>query len=118
MILPLYSALANPPPGVLCLTLEPPAQEGYGALEANPEEGPEDDHRAGAPLLQRQAERAGVVQHGEEKGHLLQGHLTVAFHYLKGSYRKAREGLLIREWSNRTRENVFKLKEGSFIFNI
>jgi len=32
-----------------------------------PEEGHEDDQRAGAPLLQRQAEGAGLVKSGEEK---------------------------------------------------
>ena len=32
-----------------------------------PEEGHEDDQRAGAPLLWRQAEGSGLIQPGEEK---------------------------------------------------
>ena len=34
----------------------------------------------------------------------------MAFQYLKGAYRKAREGLFIRARSNRTRGNGFKLE--------
>ena len=37
-----------------------------------------------------------------------------ASQYLKGAYRKAGEGLIIRECGNRTRENGFKLEEGRF----
>ena len=39
----------------------------YILAGAGPEEGHEDDPRAGAPLLQGQAEGVGAVQHGEEK---------------------------------------------------
>ncbi|GAB0205329.1 hypothetical protein GRJ2_002998500 [Grus japonensis] len=44
----------------------------------------------------------------------LQGDLIVAYQYLKGTYRKAGEGLFMRECSDRTRGNGFKLKEGRF----
>ncbi|GAB0182074.1 mitochondrial enolase superfamily member 1 [Grus japonensis] len=44
----------------------------------------------------------------------LPGDLIVAFQYLKGACRKAGEGLFIRECSDRTRGNGFKLKEGRF----
>jgi len=62
LILLLYSAVVKPHlrpvPG-------PPAQEGHGFVGAGPEEGHEDDLRAGAPPLQGQAERAGALQIGE-----------------------------------------------------
>ncbi|GAB0188906.1 hypothetical protein GRJ2_001355900 [Grus japonensis] len=48
----------------------------------------------------------------------LQGDLTEAFQYLKGAYRKAGEGLFTRAWSDRTRGNGFKLKEGRFRLDI
>ncbi|GAB0203894.1 mitochondrial enolase superfamily member 1 [Grus japonensis] len=48
----------------------------------------------------------------------LQGDLRVAFQYLKGAYRKAGEGLFIRECSDRTRGNGFKLKEGQFRLDV
>ncbi|GAB0187650.1 hypothetical protein GRJ2_001230300 [Grus japonensis] len=44
----------------------------------------------------------------------LQGGLIVAYQYLKGAYRKDGEGLFIRECSDRTGGNGFKLKEGRF----
>ncbi|KFU91948.1 hypothetical protein M959_03533, partial [Chaetura pelagica] len=44
----------------------------------------------------------------------LWGDLIAAFQYLKGSYRKAGEGLFKREGSDRTRGNGLKLKESRF----
>ncbi|GAB0186853.1 hypothetical protein GRJ2_001150600 [Grus japonensis] len=48
----------------------------------------------------------------------LWGDLIAAFQYLKGAYRKAGEGLFIRECSDRTRGNGLKLKEGRFRLDI
>ena len=52
-----------------------------------------------------------------EKGRLL-GDLIAAFQYLKGAYKDAGEGLVIRDCSDRTRRNGFKLKQGKFRLDI
>ncbi|GAB0188587.1 hypothetical protein GRJ2_001324000 [Grus japonensis] len=44
--------------------------------------------------------------------------LKAAFQYLKGAYGKAGEGLFIRECSDRTRGDGFKLKEGRFRLDV
>ena len=41
-----------------------------------------------------------------------------AFQYLKGAYRKAGEGLFMREYSDRMRGNSFKLEEGRLRLDI
>ncbi|GAB0206047.1 hypothetical protein GRJ2_003070300 [Grus japonensis] len=48
----------------------------------------------------------------------LQGHLIVAFQYLKEAYKKAEKGVFIRESSDRTRGNGLKLREGRFRLDI
>ncbi|GAB0210234.1 hypothetical protein GRJ2_003489200 [Grus japonensis] len=48
----------------------------------------------------------------------LRGDLIVAFQYLKGPYKKAGEGLFTRAWSDRTRGNGLKLKEGRFRLDV
>ncbi|PKU46118.1 hypothetical protein llap_3615 [Limosa lapponica baueri] len=48
----------------------------------------------------------------------LRGDLIAAFQYLKGAYRRDGEGLSTREYSERTRGNGFKLKEGRFKLDI
>ncbi|GAB0190324.1 hypothetical protein GRJ2_001497700 [Grus japonensis] len=48
----------------------------------------------------------------------LWGDLIAAFQYLKRAYKKAGEGLFTRACSDRTRSNVFKLKEGRFRLDI
>jgi len=44
--------------------------------------------------------------------------LIAAFQYLKRPYKKAGEGLLTMAWSERTRGNGLKLKEGRFRLDI
>ncbi|GAB0185794.1 hypothetical protein GRJ2_001044700 [Grus japonensis] len=51
----------------------------------------------------------GLISLGKRR---LQGDLIAAFKYLKAVYRKDGEGLFMRECSDRTRGNGFKLKEG------
>ncbi|PKU49334.1 hypothetical protein llap_373 [Limosa lapponica baueri] len=48
----------------------------------------------------------------------LWGDLITAFQYLKGAYKKDGEGLFIRDYSDRTRGNGCKLKEGRFSSDI
>lgn len=48
-------------------SLVSPAEEGHGSARASPEEAHEDDQRAAAPLLRKQAEGIEAVQPEEEK---------------------------------------------------
>jgi len=55
------------PSGVLHPSLELPEQEGCKVVGLGLEDSHEDDQRAGAPLLGRKDEGAGLVQPAEEK---------------------------------------------------
>ena len=74
----LYSCESTPE--VLHPVLGPPTQGGHGTLGAGPEEGNED------------GQRVEHVSCGDRLREL--GLRIVAFHYLKGAYRKSGEGLL------------------------
>lgn len=49
------------PPEVLRSVLRPLPQERHGPVGASPEEGPDNDQKAGSPPTGSQAERVGVV---------------------------------------------------------
>ena len=59
------------PSGVLCAGLRPPVLEsrravGHRAVGLGPQEGHEDDQRAGVPLLQRKVQGTGLIQPQED----------------------------------------------------
>ncbi|GAB0199164.1 hypothetical protein GRJ2_002381800 [Grus japonensis] len=65
-ILPLYPALVRPPCSTASSSGVPRTRRTWSCWSES-RGGHEDDQRAGAPLLWRQAERVGIVQPGEEK---------------------------------------------------
>jgi len=74
-------------------------------------EGHRDDQRAGASLLWRKAERAGLIESGA-------GSRETSMQYLKGAYKQDGDWLFTWLDSDRTRGNGLQLKDGRFRLNI
>ena len=81
----------------------------------SPEEGHEDDDRAGAPSCEEKLREVGLFRLENRR---LQGDLIVSFQYLKGAYKKYGDRLFSRACSDRARCSSFKPKEGRFRLDI
>jgi len=103
------------PRGVLPPALEPSAQERHGPVGA----GPEEEHKKIQGL-----EHLSYEERLRELGlfilekRRLRVDLIVAFQYLKRAYQEDRDRLLSRACCDKTRGNVFELKEGRFRLDI
>ncbi|KAK4814671.1 hypothetical protein QYF61_024978 [Mycteria americana] len=88
-------------------------RRGWAELYQEPRD---DNGPAGSPGGSSASEVTSWVQDSVKRR--LQIDLITAFQYLKGASRKDGEGLFIRECSDRTRGDGFKLKEGRFRLDI
>jgi len=100
------------PPGVLRRALEPSAQERHGPVGVGPEQSHKNDQRAATHHLQEKAERVGAVQPGGEKA---PRRPYCSLPVPEGACKKAGEELFTRAYSDSTRGNGFKLKEGRLV---
>ncbi|GAB0193654.1 hypothetical protein GRJ2_001830700 [Grus japonensis] len=113
VILPLYSALVRPHLEYCVQLWGPQYKTDMELLERV-------QRRAmkmitGLEHLSYEDERVGVVQPREKKA---LGRSNCSFPVPEGAYGKDGEGLFIRECSDRTRGNMFKLKEGQFRLDV
>jgi len=105
---------AETPPGVLCPALEPSAQGRPGAVAVGPEEAPVMIRGLEPSAVRKSWESWGCsAWRGEGSRETLE-QLPVP----GGVCKKAGEELYTRPWSDRTRGNGFKLKEGRFRLDI
>jgi len=91
--------------------MEPSAQERHGAVGAGPEQTTKTIQGLQHFCYEDRLRELGLFSLEERR---FQGHLIVAFQYLKGAYKKDGDKLSSRACCNRTRSNGFKLKECRF----
>ncbi|GAB0176015.1 hypothetical protein GRJ2_000066700 [Grus japonensis] len=114
VILPLYSALVRPHLEY-CIQLWGPQYRRDMELLERVQRRATKLIRGLEHLCYEDRLRVGVVQPGEEKA---LGTPYSSLPVSKGAYRKDGEGLFMRECSDRTRGNGFKLKEGRFRLDV
>ncbi|GAB0179531.1 hypothetical protein GRJ2_000418400 [Grus japonensis] len=115
VILPLYSALVRPHREYCVQLWGPQYRRDMELLERVQRRATKLTRGLEHLSYEDRLRRVGVVQPGEEKA---PGRSNCSFPVPEGAYRKAGEGLFMRECSDRTRGNGFKLKEGRFRLDV